>query len=169
MHVSAILGTRAMAICVTYTPHGPTAAVVHDPFILPLAAVHKATKNFHGTAFEHDDLVAYHYQRHPVEPAGHRYQVRTTYFALNINEGNQEEQSILRGRIEVMDHKIPESELFINRYRGNHGLSFNSSQLPSNYATLTPTANRTRSSRAELQALSGALLSTVNDLKGHCC
>ncbi|KAL4794247.1 hypothetical protein BDV19DRAFT_379563 [Aspergillus venezuelensis] len=140
--------------------------VAHDPSTLPLAPVYKATENSHGAALSM--MTSWRTIVNVTPPSLLAIDVTqgTAYFALDINEGNQEELCILRGRIKVLNQTISEIELFINRYRGDHGFSFNSTQLPSNYAALmSPPANRTLNTRAELQALSEALFSTSNDLE----
>ncbi|KAJ5455795.1 uncharacterized protein N7458_004059 [Penicillium daleae] len=88
----------------------------------------------------------------------------TGYFALDVNEGNDDVQTILRGRIAVVDQKITELELFLNRNRGDHGFSFNATQLVPNYRTLMmPPANRTKNSRKTLETVSEALFATSSE------
>ncbi|KAE8331460.1 hypothetical protein BDV39DRAFT_189843 [Aspergillus sergii] len=138
--------------------------VANDPSTLPLATVYKATENSHGAALSM--MTSWHTIVNVGPPSLLAIDTTqgTAYFALNVNERNNEGQSILRGRVKVVDEKISEIELFINRYRGDDGFAFNSTQLPSNYAkVMSPPANRTKSSRAELQSLSEALFSTSND------
>jgi hypothetical protein len=89
----------------------------------------------------------------------------TAYFALDISEGNDMRESVLRGRVKVVNQQITELELFINRYRGDHGFSFSAAELPMNYEVLmSPPANRTKASRATLEALSEALFASSSNL-----
>lgn len=83
---------------------------------------------------------------------------QSAYFALDIVEGDASRKNILRGRIQVVEQKITEIELFINRWRGEHGFSFSAQELPSLYAPLmSPPSNRTNPTRAQLMELSQAL------------
>ncbi|PYH32065.1 uncharacterized protein BO87DRAFT_399133 [Aspergillus neoniger CBS 115656] len=89
----------------------------------------------------------------------------SAYFALDVSEGSDTERSILRGRVKVVNQEITELELFINRYRGDHGFSFSAAELPSNYeALMSPPDNRTKASRAALTALSEALFATSSNM-----
>lgn len=139
--------------------------VAHDPSTLPLATVYKATENSHPAALSMMASWRTIVNIAPPSLLAIDTQQGTGYFALDISEGNNDVPSILRGRIAVADQKITELELFINRNRGDHGFSYNSTQLPSNYATLmSPPANRDKNSRASLEALSEALFATSSNL-----
>ncbi|KAJ5706615.1 hypothetical protein N7488_006416 [Penicillium malachiteum] len=139
--------------------------VANDPSTLPLATVYKATENSHPAALSM--MTAWRTIVNIAPPSLLAIDVTqgTGYFALDVSEGDNERLSVLRGRIKVVNQKITELELFINRSRGDHGFSFNSTQLPSNYGTLmSPPANRTRNSREELEALSEALFDANSTL-----
>lgn len=137
--------------------------VAHDPFSLPLASVYKATENSHPAALTMMTLWRTVTKVSPPSLLAIDTTQGTVYFALDISEGGV--ANILRARLKVVNHKITELELFVNRYRGDHGFSFSAAELPSNYATLmSPPANRTNPSREDLTALSEALFSTSNEL-----
>lgn len=132
--------------------------VAHDPYSLPLAIVYKATENSHPAALGMMTLWR------TVTKAGRPSLLAidttqcTAFFALDISEGNDRTESVLRGRFKVVDQEITELELFINRFRGDHGFSFSAAELPKNYAELmSPPANRTKASRETLGELSEAL------------
>lgn len=139
--------------------------VAHDPSTLPLATVYKATENSHPAALEM--MTSWRTILNVAPPS--LLAIDTTqgtgYFFLDVSEGNNQLQSVLRGRIKVENQKISELELFINRNRGDHGFSYNSTQLVSNYATLmSPPADRNKDSRASLEALSEPLFSSTANL-----
>lgn len=139
--------------------------VAHDPSTLPLATVYKATENSHPAALSMMTSWRTIVNIAPPSLLAIDTQQGTGYFALDVSEGNNAVPSILRGRIAVSDQKITELELFINRNRGDHGFSYNSSQLVPNYATLmSPPANRVKNSRHSLEDLSGALFSSTSTL-----
>jgi len=139
--------------------------VAHDPSTLPLATVYKATENSHPAALSMMTSWRSIVNVAPPSLLAIDTTQGTGFFALDVSEGNNDVQTILRGRIKVVDRKISELELFLNRGRGDHGFSFNATQLPSNYAVLmSPPAGRTRDSRAALEALSGALFATSSNL-----
>jgi hypothetical protein len=132
--------------------------VAHNPNTLPLAKIYKATENSHPAAL--GMMTSWR----TITKAGtpNLLAIDTTngtaYFALNINEGNANIQNVLRGRVKVVGQNITELELFINRFRGDHGFSFSSDELPANSKDLmNPPANRTKPSRADLEAISAAL------------
>ncbi|RMZ85624.1 hypothetical protein DV737_g563, partial [Chaetothyriales sp. CBS 132003] len=132
--------------------------VAHDPSTLPLASVYQATENSHPAA-----LSMMTSWRTIVEAGSPSLLAIDTingaaYFALDVSEGNNETEVILRGRVKVDNWKITELELFINRNRGDHGFSFSAAELTANYKVLmSPPANRTKASRETLQELSVAL------------
>ncbi|GKZ29784.1 hypothetical protein AbraIFM66950_006414 [Aspergillus brasiliensis] len=139
--------------------------VVHNPYTLPMATVYRATENSHPAAL--GMMTAWRTVTKAGPPS--LLAIDTTqgsaYFALDVSEGSDKTQSVLRGRVKVVDLEITELELFINRYRGDHGFSFSAAELPSNYATLmSPPANRTKASRATLRSLSEALFATSSNL-----
>lgn len=132
--------------------------VAHDPYAVPMANGYKATENSHPAAIGMMSLWR------TVTAAGEPSLLAidttngTAYFALDISEGNDEVLNVLRGRIAVVDQQITELELFINRFRGDHGFSFSAAELPTNYAELmSPPSNRTKASRETLMELSTAL------------
>ncbi|KAL1853208.1 hypothetical protein Daus18300_011856 [Diaporthe australafricana] len=138
--------------------------VAHDPYSLPLATVYKATENSHPAALGMMTLWR------TITEAGTPSLLAidttngTAYFSLDVSEGNDSTPSVLRGRIAVVDQQITELELFINRYRGDHGFSFSAEELPANYESLmNPAANRTKASRDTLYALSEALFAESSD------
>lgn len=132
--------------------------VAHDPYSLPLATVYKATENSHPAAL--GMMTAWRTITEAGEPSLLAIDTTngTAYFALDVSEGNDEVQSILRARIKVVDDQLTELELFINRNRGDHGFSYSATELPANYAVLmSPPNNRTKASRETLWELSEAL------------
>ncbi|KAK6197125.1 hypothetical protein LQW54_010920 [Pestalotiopsis sp. IQ-011] len=132
--------------------------VAHDPYSLPLATVYKATENSHPAAL--GMMTAWRTITEAGEPSLLAIDTSngTAYFALDVSEGNDEVQSILRARIKVVDDQLTELELFINRNRGDHGFSYSATELPTNYAVLmSPPDNRTKASRETLWELSEAL------------
>ncbi|KAF3014478.1 hypothetical protein E8E14_010535 [Neopestalotiopsis sp. 37M] len=138
--------------------------VAHDPYSLPLAGVYQATENSHPAAL--GMMTAWRTITKAGEP--NLLAIDTTnstaYFALDVSEGNDEVQSILRGRIKVVDDELTELELFINRNRGDHGFSYSATELPANYAVLmSPPDNRTKASRETLWDLSEALFATSSN------
>lgn len=137
--------------------------VAHDPFSLPLATVYKATENSHAAALSMMTLWRTVTKTSPPSLLAIDTKQGTVYFALDISEGTVD--NVLRGRLKVVNRQITELELFVNRYRGDHGFSFSAEELPSNYKTLMfPPSNRTKASREDLEALSEALFATNNDL-----
>ena len=138
--------------------------VTHDPYTLPLATVYKATENSHPAALGMMTLWR------TVTKAGTPSMLAidtkkgAAYFALDISEGNPATESVLRGRVKVVNRQITELELFINRYRGDHGFSFSAAELPRNYKVLmSPPADRKKASRATLESLSEALFATSSN------
>lgn len=132
--------------------------VAHDPYSLPLATVYKATENSHPAAL--GMMTAWRTITEAGEPSLLAIDTTngTAYFALDVSEGNDEVQSILRARIKVVDDQLTELELFINRNRGDHGFSYSATELPTNYAVLMSLPdNRTKASRETLWELSEAL------------
>ncbi|SCV54176.1 uncharacterized protein FFB14_13511 [Fusarium fujikuroi] len=140
--------------------------VAKNPYSLPLASTYKATENSHPAALSF--MTSWRTITKASSPS--ILALDTTqcaaYFALDISEGSDETQSVLRGRVQLADQHITELELFINRNRGDHGFSFSAEQLPANSAVLmNPPANRTKPSRATLQALSQALFAKSSDFE----
>ncbi|GLA73540.1 hypothetical protein AtubIFM55763_004465 [Aspergillus tubingensis] len=139
--------------------------VVHNPYTLPMAAIYQATENSHPAAL--GMMTAWRTVTEAGPPS--LLAIDTTqgsaYFALDVSEGSDTERSVLRGRVKVVNQEITELELFINRYRGDHGFSFSAAELPSNYeALMSPPGNRTKASRATLTALSEALFATSSNM-----
>lgn len=135
--------------------------VAHDPYSLPVAATYKATENSHPAAL--GMMTSWR----TITKTGRRSLLAidttngTAGFVLDISEGNDEVKNVLRGRVKVVNQEITELELFINRYRGDHGFSFSAAELPTNDGVLmSPPVNRTKPSRATLEALSEALFAT---------
>ncbi|KAJ9148851.1 hypothetical protein NKR23_g4741 [Pleurostoma richardsiae] len=138
--------------------------VEHNPYTLPLATVYQATENSHPAALGMMTLWRTVTKAGPPSLLAIDTTNGTAYFALDISEGNDATESVLRGRVKVVDRQITELELFINRYRGDHGFSFSAAELPTNYEVLmSPPANRTKASRETLLALSEALFSTSSN------
>lgn len=139
--------------------------VAHNPYTLPLATVYKATENSHPAALAM--MTSWRTITKAGAPSLLAIDTKngTAYFALDVSEGNDAKETILRGRVKVVDQLITELELFINRNRGDHGFSFSATELPTNYAELmSPPVNRTKASREELYALSEALFSSTSNL-----
>ncbi|KAJ5630817.1 uncharacterized protein N7484_010917 [Penicillium longicatenatum] len=139
--------------------------VVHNPSMLPLAPMYKATENSHPAAVTM--MTAWRTITEAGEPSLLAIDTTngTAYFALDVSEGDDAKETVLRGRIKVVDRLITELELFMNRNRGDHGFSYSAAELPTNYATLmSPPTNRTKASRDYLYNLSDALFSSTNSL-----
>lgn len=139
--------------------------VVHNPSMLPLAPVYKATENSHPAAVTM--MTAWRTITEAGEPSLLAIDTTngTAYFALDVSEGDDAKKTVLRGRVKVVDRLITELELFMNRNRGDHGFSYSAVELPANYAELmSPPANRTKASREYLYNLSDALFSSTNNL-----
>lgn len=126
--------------------------VAHNPDALPLATVYRASENSHPAALGMMTLWASVSKANKPDfltidvPAGQ------AFLATQISEGG--DLSVLWGRIKVVDRKIAELELFVNRSRGDHGFSFSADKLPENLRPwMNPPAKRKRAARAELEAL----------------
>ena len=138
--------------------------VAHNPDILPLATIYRATENSHPAALGMMTSWRTITKAGPPSLLAIDTTNGTAYFALDINEGNNDIQNVLRGRVKVIGQNITELELFINRFRGDHGFSFSSQELPTNYKDLmNPPANRTKPSRADLEAISVALFANSSN------
>ncbi|KAJ5939588.1 hypothetical protein N7466_002722 [Penicillium verhagenii] len=138
--------------------------LVHNPFMLPLAKVYRATENSHPAAVTM--MTAWRTITAAGEPSLLAIDTTngTAYFALDVSEGNDKKETVLRGRIKVVDREITELELFLNRNRGDHGFSYSAAELPANYEVLmSPPANRTKASRQTLYDLSVALFSSTSN------
>ncbi|KAH6708835.1 hypothetical protein BKA61DRAFT_614973 [Leptodontidium sp. MPI-SDFR-AT-0119] len=138
--------------------------VAHDPYSLPLARRYKATENSHPAALGMMTSWRTITKTGPPNVLAIDTTNGTAYFALDISEGNDHVKNVLRARFKVVGNNITELELFINRFRGDHGFSFSSEELPANYKPLmNPPANRTKPSRADLEAISISLFSTPSN------
>ncbi|KAH8746355.1 hypothetical protein BGZ57DRAFT_917783 [Hyaloscypha finlandica] len=138
--------------------------VAHNPDTLPLATIYRATENSHPAALGMMTSWRTITKAGPPSLLAIDTTNGTAYFALDINEGNDDIQNVLRGRVKVIGQNITELELFINRFRGDHGFSFSSQELPTNYKDLmNPPANRTKPSRADLEAISAALFANSSN------
>ncbi|OOQ84440.1 hypothetical protein PEBR_30518 [Penicillium brasilianum] len=138
--------------------------VAHDPYAVPMAPTYKATENSHPAAIGMMTSWRTIVKAGPPSLLAIDTTNGAAYFALDVSEGNEATESVLRGRIKVVHQKITELELFINRYRGDHGFSFSAAELPANYeALMLPPANRTKASRATLEALSESLFATSSN------
>ncbi|GAB7355643.1 hypothetical protein MBLNU459_g6359t2 [Dothideomycetes sp. NU459] len=138
--------------------------VAHDPYTLPMASMYKATENSHPAALSM--MTSWRTITKTGSPSLLAIDTtnQTAAFVLDVTEGNDVVKNVLRGRVKVVDRQITELELFINRYRGDHGFSFSAAELPTNDAILmSPPANRTKPSRATLEALSEALFATSDN------
>lgn len=138
--------------------------VAGDPYSLPLATVYYATENSHPAALSM--MTSWRTITEAGTPS--LLALDTTngaaYFALDVSEGSDAVDTVLRGRVQLAGELISELELFINRNRGDHGFSFSADELPSNYATLmSPPANRTVASRETLTELSQALFAVSSN------
>ncbi|KAJ5682292.1 hypothetical protein N7462_005457 [Penicillium macrosclerotiorum] len=138
--------------------------VAHDPYRLPLAEIYYATENSHPAALGMMTSWRTIIEAGPPSLLAIDTTQSTAYFALDVSEGNQARETVLRGRVKVVKKHITELELFINRNRGDHGFSFSAAELPANYKVLmSPPANRTNPSRETLLALSEALFATSSN------
>ncbi|KAJ5389279.1 uncharacterized protein N7496_000347 [Penicillium cataractarum] len=137
----------------------------HDPGVLPLATVYKATENSHAASLammtswrtivkaESPSLLAIDTEQ------------GSAFFITDISEGNGKTEAILRGRVKVVDQRITELELFINRSRGDDGYAFSATELSENYKVLmSPPKNREKASRTELEAIGAAAWDSSDSL-----
>lgn len=136
----------------------------HDPYALPLSAVYEATENSHPAALGMMEL----WRTVTRDPKPDFLAVDTVagqaFFLTRIDEGG--DRSVLYGRIKVVDRKIAQLELFVNRSRGDHGFSFSARNLPANvYRWMHPPLNRVTASRATLEQLSRAAFNASEPLK----
>ncbi|KAJ4423363.1 hypothetical protein N0V82_001966 [Gnomoniopsis sp. IMI 355080] len=131
--------------------------VANNPNTLPLAPVYQATENSHVAALGFMNLWRTVTKAGTPSLLAIDTTVGSAYFSLDISEGNDEKQSVLWVRIKVVNRQITELELYVNRSRGDHGFSFSPEELPHNFERwMTPPANRTKATRADLEGLSGA-------------
>ncbi|KAF5549494.1 regulator-Ty1 transposition [Fusarium mexicanum] len=131
--------------------------VSHNPDTLPLATQYRATENSHPAALGF--MTAWRTITRVSKPSllAIDTTVGSAYFALAVSEGNDELQSVLRGRVKVVDDKITELEIYINRSRGDHGFTFSAAELAENSEFLTDLpSNRTKASRETLEKVSAA-------------
>ncbi|KAI7976199.1 hypothetical protein EIK77_010672 [Talaromyces pinophilus] len=141
--------------------------VAHDSSSLPLATVYKMTENSHPVSV----TMSTTWRTITKAESPSLLAIDTTndsaYFVLDISEGNDKTESILHGRVKVdgLDGRITELELFINRSRGDDGFAFSAAQLAANYKILmSPPANRKKASRKTLENLGEAVFDPSNDL-----
>ncbi|KAI1621992.1 hypothetical protein EDD37DRAFT_683926 [Exophiala viscosa] len=135
-----------------------TSMVAHNPDILPLADLYKATENSHPAALTM--MQSWRTIVSAGEPSLLAIDVNngSAYFALDINEGDPYAPNILRGRIVVFNDTLTEIELFIHRSRGDHGFSFSPEQLANNSAVVMDVpSNATLPTREELMTISKGL------------
>ena len=131
--------------------------VAHNPDILPLAPDYEATENSHPAALGMMTLWRTVTKAGPPSLLAIDTTSGSAYFALDISEGNDQQQSVLWARIKVVNNQITELELYVNRSRGDHGFSFSAEELPENYKRwMSPPADRQKATRAQLEELSEA-------------
>lgn len=129
--------------------------VAHDPSRLPLATTYVATENSHPAALTMMTL----WRTTTKAGKPDLLAIDTTngqaFFMLDIREKGSD--AVLWGRVKVVRKKLTELELYVNRSRGDHGFTYDSTQVTSNFAQLmSPPANRKRATRSELRTLSRA-------------
>lgn len=127
----------------------------HDPHSLPLGATYTATENSHPAAL--GMMTAWRTLSATGKPALLAIDVPrgSAYFALSAAEGGNE--TALWGRLKVVDRKITELEIYLNRSRGDHGFTFGADEMRTNYAKLMALPlSRKKSTRAELEKLARA-------------
>ncbi len=138
--------------------------VAHNPDTLPLANVYSATENSHPAALGMMTLWRTVTKADKPSLLAIDTSLGQAYFALAISEAGS--SSVLWGRIKVVDRKISELELFINRSRGDHGFSFSADQLPANYKQLMlPPAGRQKATHEELVKLARAAFDASDPLQ----
>lgn len=129
--------------------------VARDPASLPLAQAYRATENSHPSAVkfmtlwrtvtraDKPDLLA-------IDTVGGQ-----AYFGMDIGESGS--TSVLWGRLKVVDRKISEMELYVDRSVGDHGSAFSPDELSGHYQRwmVLPQA-RKKASREELLQLARA-------------
>lgn len=138
--------------------------VAHNPDTLPLASSYGATENSHPAAL--GMMTAWRTITKAGKPSMLAIDTEAgqAYFALTVDESAS--PSVLWGRIKVVDRRIAEVEIFINRSRGDHGFSFSPEQLPTNYAkVMSPPAGRKLASHEDLVKLSRAAFDASDPLK----
>ncbi|OJJ42386.1 hypothetical protein ASPZODRAFT_20504 [Penicilliopsis zonata CBS 506.65] len=84
--------------------------LAHDPYTLPLATVYKATENSHPAALSMMTAWRTITEAGPPSLLALDSRQGTAYFALDVSEGNAARETILRGRIKVVDMDEMESE-----------------------------------------------------------
>jgi hypothetical protein len=129
--------------------------VAHNPETLPLATLYSATENSHPAALGMMTLWRTVTEVGKPDLLAIDTKLGQAFIATHVSEGGS--QSVLWGRIKVVDHKIAELELFINRSRGDHGFSFSADQIAKNSQKwMQLSASRKKASRAELEKISRA-------------
>lgn len=126
--------------------------VAHDPEGVPLAATFRATENGHPTIPKF--MEAWRTVTKAGNPSLLAVDARAgqAYFQLNVNEGVN--TSILWGRIKVVDRKITQLELYIDRSVGDHGAVFSPTGLSVNDRRwMSPPRSRRKATRAQLRQL----------------
>ena len=135
----------------------------HNPDVLPLATVYKASENSHPAALGMMTLWRSVTKAHQPDFLAIDVPAGQAFLAMQISEGGG--LSVLWGRVKVVDRKITELELFVNRSRGDHGFSFSAQQLPENLRPwMSPPAQRKRATRAELEALAHVTFAASGDI-----
>jgi hypothetical protein len=138
--------------------------VAHNPDTLPLANVYSATENSHPAALGMMTLWRTVTKADKPSLLAIDTSLGQAYFALAISEAGS--SSVLWGRIKVVDRRISEMELFINRSRGDHGFSFSADQLPANYKKLmNPPADRQKATHEELVKIARASFDASDPLQ----
>jgi hypothetical protein len=126
----------------------------HNPHVLPLATIYKATENSHASSLAMMTAWRTITKVNPPSLLAIDTQQGSVYVSSVASEGNSKTKSILRGRIKVVDREITEVELFISRSRGDDGFGFSADQHDTNNRELmSPPPNRTRASRETLEIL----------------
>jgi hypothetical protein len=137
----------------------------HNPRTLPLASIYKATENSHAASLAMMTSWRTIVKVEPPSLLALDTKQGSAYFISEISEGNIKTEGILRGRVKVVDERITELELFINRSRGDDGYAFSAEELAENYKVLmSPSENRKKASRAKLEAIGAAAWDSSNNL-----
>lgn len=138
--------------------------VAHDPYTLPLAPVYEATENSHPAALGMMTLWRTVTKAGKPDFLALDPVLGQAFFLMQIDEAG--DLSVLWGRVKVVDRKITQLELYVNRSPGDHGFSFSASRLPDNVRRwMNPPASRVRATRAELEALSRAAFNGADSLR----
>lgn len=141
----------------------------HNSQVLPLATVYKATENGHAASLAMMTLWRTIVKAESPSMLAIDTKQGSAYFATTVSEGNSKTEAVLRGRVKVVDGRIPELELFIIRSHGDDCYAFSATELADNLNVLmSPPKNRVKASRAKLEAIGAAAWDSSDNLADTC-